>query len=146
MNSQGDIKYCVCECGHRHRVTKRLIQAYKGLVLSLWRVFVWCMKNRRHAFEMNEVRDLLGKIDYARFGDWKFFGGLVHSPEKGRYELSLERCKEFFAGRLKIPLRAWKSPITGELEYEEAQSVHEAPKLSKLLNENGEYIAWYKSL
>ncbi len=96
---------------------------------------------------MKEVRDLLGRIEYTRFGDWKKFGGLVYSPPgiaKAHYGLNMDRCEKFFAGELKIPLKTWKNPITGELKPEEPKSIREVPSLSKLLNEDDEYIARYR--
>lgn len=139
---------CTCPtCGHSHRTDEREISLYKGMVRALWRVFLWCQREGKHEFQMKEVRDLITRIEYARFGDWKKFGGLVYSPPglaKGHYGLNLERCEAFFRGEYEVPIRVWKDPVTGNLRPEDYTMVNKVPELWKMLNEDGDYIARYR--
>ncbi len=66
-------------CPYCHRIIdKREIAMYAGLAQALWQVFKWCGEKGKHEFKMSEVRHLLGRNEYARFGDWVLFGGLVY--------------------------------------------------------------------
>lgn len=151
-NAHGEIHICECPtCGHKHKISEREIGLYQGMVKALWSVFKWCEQKGRHEFQISEVKDLIGKNEYARFGDWKKFGGLVYTPiengkslGKGHYGLNLPRCDEFFKGTYKIPSRVWKKPLNGELEGVDYKTIHEIPKLSALLNADNEYIARYR--
>jgi len=99
---------------------------------------------------MKDVRNLIGKIEYTRFGDWKKFGGLVFTPEhnddegtKGLYGLNMERCGSFFKGFYKIPMKVLKNPVTGEITGIDYKTIREVPSLSSLMD-SGEYEAWYR--
>lgn len=140
-NARGEIKHCE-SCGSI--VSEREISLYRGLVDSLWKVFKWCKENNIHEFETKKVRHLLGQINYARFGDWVMFGGLVYKKEKAHYGLNMERCEEFFKNRYAIPMRVWKNPVTGEIRPEEKHFSRDIPSLVKLLDVDGYYIANYR--
>ena|SRR3990167_3734234 len=129
-------------CGHN--VDKREILLYRGLVGALSRVYGFSISQGKHEFAMKEIRHLLGRNEYARFGDWVMFGGLVYKKEKASYGLNVERCKEFFQGKLAVPTKIWKDPVTGELEKLESKLIYEIPKLFAMLDSTGLYWPEYK--
>ena len=89
-------------CGHA--IDKREIALFSGLVEALWRVLKWCEEKQRHEFSRKEIEHLIpGGSEKARFGDLVLFGGLVYKNKKARYGLNMERCDEFFSGRMSIP-------------------------------------------
>src|SRR3990167_6152427 len=99
---------CPC-CGQS--INKRQIGLFKGMAEALWNVYCWCVERNRHEFERKEIKHLFRNENItARFGDWVFFGGLVYKNGKGFYGLNMERCKEFFQGRLAIPTIVTKDP------------------------------------
>lgn len=138
-----EIKHRCPTCGHI--IDKREIALYGGLVQSLWKVYRWCVEKERHEFEMKDIRDFLGQINYTRFGDWVMFGGLVYKTGKAHYGLNMERCDEFFKNKLAIPSRIWKDPMTKELTKVDYKFAKEIPGLTKFLNEDGMYRARYAS-
>jgi len=137
-------KIHICSCGHKHQVNEREIGIYKGLVISLWEVMKWCEEKEVHEFNMKSVRHLLGKNEYARFGDWVLFGGLVYKHGKGLYGLNLSRCREFFAGQYQIPRVVYKNPLTRQSTPGERVYIHQLPCLSQFLDQNNQYIATYR--
>ena len=131
-------------CPHCGQVIdKREIALYKGLVEALAEVYKWNREKGVHEFKMRDIRHLIGQVNYARFGDWVFFGGLVYKNEKAHYGLNMERCREFFAGRSTIPTRVWKDPMTGEIEKCDYRTVRDIPGVVEFLNEKGLYEAKY---
>lgn len=138
-------KYCICpNCNHSHTISEREIGLYKGMIESLWRVVLWCEQKVQHEFEMSDIKHLLGKNEYARFGDWVHFGGLVYKRGKANYGLNLPRCHEFFAGKRPIPQSVYKNPVTREFLQGRLVTVREIPSLVKFLDENRQYIATYR--
>jgi len=122
---------------------RREIAMFAGLVKALWKVFVWCQEKGRHEFKMNQVREMLGRNEYARFGDWVLFGGLVYKNGKANYGLNMERCDRFFANDLQIPSKIWKDPMTNELEKIDYRTAWQIPGLMEFLNEDFVYQAKY---
>lgn len=118
------------------------------MVTALWTVYKWCKEKDIHEFDMKQVKNMMGKNEYARFGDWKKFGGLVYTPEgnnhKGVYGMNMERCDGFFRNEYQIPMRIWKDPVTKELKPEDYRTIKEIPTLYQLLSEDGEYVARYR--
>lgn len=143
-SNNGDQKAHRCPtCGQS--VGEREIVLYQGLVVALARVYRWLLDRRDgYRFTMREVRHLLSTSEYARFGDWVLFGGLVFKERKAHYGLNLERCRDFFEGRLAIPIRLWKNPMTGEIEKSETRTVGEIPRLLEMLNEEGLFVTRYR--
>lgn len=136
-------------CGHI--IDKREIGMFSSLVEALWQVYKWCLEwglkqnqKQRHEFKMAEVRHMLGRNEYARFGDWVLFGGLVYKTKKAHYGLNLERCEAFFAGKTSIPGRIWKDQGTGELEKVDYKFIGEFPGLIQFLDGDLMYQAKYK--
>lgn len=123
---------------------EREINMYRGLVISLWNVFKWCEGRGMHEFKMSDIRHLLGQVNYARFGDWVIFGGLVYKTEKAHYGLNMERCNEFFSGKRTIPARIWKNPITGELKPEDYRTIKDIPHLAQFLDDDRQFVARYR--
>lgn len=127
-------------------VKDRVVSLYKGLIQSLYDVYVWCGKNKRHEFEMKDIRQILGTVNYTRFGDLVRFGGIVYKPKdefgesrKGWYGINMFRAAEFFAGERDIPVQITLNQITNEIEHETRVKVDEFPDLSAFLDEHGLY-------
>lgn len=95
-------KKCCSHCSQP--IESRDIQFYSELIKALYRVSKWCRENNVYEFEMKEVRDLLGKNEYARFGDLVWFGGIVYKKGKASYGINIERSVAYFKGELKAPL------------------------------------------
>jgi len=136
-------------CPHCGRVIdKREIAMFSGLVEALWEIVKWCHAGKsdwqRHEFSMAEVRHMLGQNEYARFGDWVLFGGLVYKTKKAHYGLNMDRCDEFFDGKRSIPGRIWKDQGTGELELIDYKFVGGFPGLIEFLDGDMQYQAKYK--
>ena len=137
-------KICVCACGHEHNINERVISMYTGLVIVLWRVMRWCEEKNIHEFQMRDIRHLLGRNEYARFGDLVLFGGLVYKLEKASYGLHIPRCREFFAGKRAIPRFVLKNPTTREITPMETAFINDMPNLYEFLDENKQYLAMYQ--
>lgn len=139
-DNRNEIKTCPC-CGSN--IQDRKVTLYKGLVDALYKVYRWCGANKRHEFEMKEIKDLLGKNEYARFGDLVRFGGLVYKPKeegksrKALYGLNMARAKEFFSGVRPIPVQIVLNQITNEIVSKTDCYVGEFPTLLSLLNKGG---------
>jgi len=133
-----------CSCGHIHQVNERVISMYAGLITALWHVVRWCEEKRVHEFQTKSVKHLLGKNEYARFGDWVFFGGLVYKHGKALYGLHLPRCHDFFAGKSQIPRVVYKNPMTRQITPGELCYIHQFPNLIAFLDANEQYIAIYR--
>lgn len=129
-------------CGHR--IDKRQIVLFSSLVKALWHIYKVCKERGIHEFKMSQIRHLLGKNEYARFGDWVMFGGLVYKVEKAHYGLNMKRCAGFFSCKDKIPTVIWKDGLTGELTKENYKDVMSIPKLKDFLDADDMYVANYK--
>lgn len=138
-NEIGDCPYC------GGNIRDRKVALYKGLVDTLYQIYCWCGKNRRHEFHTREIRHLLGKIEYTRFGDFVRFGGIVYKPkvegesEKAFFGINMARAKEFFSGQREIPLQITLDQITGEIVDEVRGKVSDFPELSAFIKSNGLY-------
>jgi len=142
-NRRNELERCPC-CNSN--IKDRKITIYEGLVRSLFEICKWCSQNKKHEFSTKEIRHLLGKIEYTRFGDLVRFGGIVYKPkdEKGKtqkafYGINLERAREFFMGKRQIPVQITVNQITGEIIDTKNVYVYQIPKLASLLKENGLY-------
>lgn len=133
-------------CGQS--VNEREIALFRGMVDALWRVFKWCEEQHTHEFTRKDIRHLLGdESSRAHFGDWILFGGLVYRREKkkGHYGINRPRLLDFYTGKLAIPTRIYKNPLTKELRFDDERLIHEIPQLKNFLDEHNEYIAVYKN-
>lgn len=139
--------YHTCSCGHRHCVDKREIALFTGMVISLSKIYKWCVEKNKHEFQRKEINNLLTDGNKsARFGDWIYFGGLVYRPKgglKGTWGLNLDRCQKFFSGQSVIASKVLKNPITGEIEKFDFRHVTQMPKVYEFLDKNGLYNANY---
>lgn len=139
--------YHTCTCGHRHCVDKREIALFSGMVISLAKIYKWCVEKNKHEFQRKEINQLITDGNKsARFGDWIYFGGLVYKTKiklRGTWGLNMERCEKFFSGQSVIATRVLKDPITGEIEKFDYRHESEIPNLHQFLDENGLYKANY---
>jgi hypothetical protein len=132
----------VCpECGHV--IEQREISLYKGLFEALAKVYSWCVDKNIHEFTMKDIRGMIGHNEYARFGDWVFFSGLVYKQGKARYGLNMERCGEFLRGDKEIVIAGWKDPITRQFTPSRYGKRHDIPGLEHFLDSNGLFDARY---
>jgi hypothetical protein len=132
-----------CEkCGHQLS-GNRVISLFKGLIVGLFEVLKWCEMKNIHEFDMKDIRHLLDKNCYARFGDLALFG-LVYKRGKGLYGLPVERLGAFFAGVDPIAIELEKNPMSGELTQKRWARIGEIPSLSAFLDENKRFIARYR--
>lgn len=127
-------------------IADRQVSLYKELLDSLYQIYIWCGKNRRHEFETKEIIQFLGKNNYARFGDLVRFGGLVYKPKdesgetrKASFGLNMARTKEFFAGSREIPVQITLNQITNEIIDSHYVKVSDFPSLTKLITAEGLY-------
>jgi len=127
-------------------VQDRLVSLYKELINKLYDVYRWCGEHKCHEFEMGDIKHLLDKNAYARFGDLVRFGGLVYKTkteeggrQKAHYGLNMARCKEFFRGDREIPIQITLNQITDEIIDAKYVTIKDFPELYKLLDENGVY-------
>lgn len=126
-----------------HSIKDRTVSVYQGLIRSLFKVYQWCLENNCHEFETKQIKQFLGKNEYARFGDLIRFGGLVYKPEvdgktrKALFGLNMERTKKFFAGEYKIPSQIVINQITGEVEAISWVTINDIPELKEFLDEIG---------
>lgn len=139
--------YCTCNhCGHKHILDNREIAMFAAITRALYRVYKHCKEKGSHEFKRKEVKHLFGSESVsARFGDWVWFGGLVYKTKKAHYGLNMERCDEFFSGRLQVPTRITIDPVKNEIvDRGDYKNAKDFPELFELLNQDGEYMANYK--
>ena len=137
LEKRNEVVFCpICN----QRISDRTVSLYKGLIRSLYEVYCYCGKNKKHLFSMSEIKHLLGKNEYARFGDLIRFGGIVYKPaQKAQYGINMQRAKEFFIGERKIPVQIVLNQITNEIIEATYVSVHDFPDLKQLLTVEGLY-------
>lgn len=129
-------------CGQS--INEREISLFKGMVDALFVVYTWCIQKGVNEFDRKDVKHLFKNENVsARFGDWVYFGGLVYKHGKGEYGLNLDRCEQFFLGKIAIPSRITKHPITGEIKKIEVKTVKQIPSLLSLLDDYKQFIARY---
>jgi len=135
--NRNTLKSCPC-CNSN--IEDRTIAIHQGLVKALYAVCKWCQEKGVHEFEMKQISHLLGKNEYARFGDLVRFGGIVYKKQKASYGINLERAREFFKGEREIPLFIVVNQITGEVVDRKMGKIHEVKKLTEwLTSENKLY-------
>lgn len=126
----------------------REIAIFSSLIKALYRVWVVCNEKGVYTFTRKEVKELFGNNENvtARFGDLILFGGILYHPDgqKGEYGFNIERAKLFFTGKMAIPTRALKNPITKEITFMDERTINQIKNLSTFLDENREYIARYE--
>lgn len=135
-------EYCPT-CGHI--ISEREIALFQGMVNALWRAMKWSKEKEIHEFEMGDVKHLFSQIEYARFGDWVLFGGLVYKKGRGKYGLNLQRCHDFFSGVLAIPTTIWKNPVTKMIRKENYMTIDRIPSILEMLNQDREYVVLYRT-
>ena len=127
---------------------ERQITLFTGMVDALWTVFRYCDRRGVNFFTRKEVKSLFtDENQTARFGDWILFVPTMvrRDGQKGHYQIDLQLCRDFFAGRLKIPTTVLKNPLTGTLRREDYKFIDEINKLSDFLIANREFIAVYRT-
>lgn len=141
---RNQVGFCPC-CGAN--VKDRVITIYKELVEALYRVYRWCGEKQRHEFKMTDIKHLMDKSDYARFGDLiRCSGGIVYRPQdeegnihNGIYGMNMERAADFFHGRRPIPMQTILNQVTNQRLETHQVMVHELPRLYDLLQKDGFY-------
>lgn len=147
LGHNSELRNCVAQCPLCHsNIADRTISIYQGLVSALARVHRWCQEHHTHEFRTSEIKHLLSKNDYARFGDLIRFGGLVYKPEaipgtsqKSRFGLNMERVEAFLAGTYEIPVQIVINQITDAIVGEVRVNRTHFPDLIALLQADGLY-------
>lgn len=116
-------------------IGNRTISFYTGLIKALYEVCKWCQENNTTEFEMNQVRHLLPKNEYARFGDFVWFDGIVSKKGKAQYAIDVPKARSYFKGEIKAPLYVVLSQLTHEIVDQKFGYISEIKKLSEWLNE-----------
>jgi hypothetical protein len=126
-------------------IKDRTVTIFRELIDALYEVYKWCGEKRVHEFSMKDIRHLLGRNEYARFGDLVRFGGIVYKPkiegssEKAHYGMNMARAKEFFSGNYEIPIEITLNQITNEIIGSKYVKVTDFPTLSQMITEKGLY-------
>jgi hypothetical protein len=132
-------------CGQS--VNARVITLHKAMVKALIQVFWWANQKGIHEFKRKQINPILeksGTTVTANWGNWVFFGGLVYKPEgKASWGLNMARCRDFIEGRLAIPTKVSKNPLTKEIVHFDYKTIRQIPSLGKYLDDNQQYIVQY---
>jgi hypothetical protein len=136
IEKRNTIKRCPL-CGGN--IEDRTIALFKELVNDLYKVYKQCKFTGSHYFKMKDIKDLLNKNTYARFGDLCRFSGLVFKMTKGNYGLNMERCEKFFRGELEIPVELTINQINNEIVSKKCVTIDKFPELKQKLTVDGMY-------
>ncbi len=143
LTGRNELKHCPICNGN---IADRQVALFQELILALYKVYCWCGEKRKHEFETHEILHLLGKNEYARFGDLVRFGGIVYKPKddtgnsrKAWFGINMARAKEFFNGDREIPVQITLNQITNEIIESKYVKVNEIPQLMTYLGEHGLY-------
>lgn len=144
MSRQSIGKQVCPTCGQS--VNKRLIPFHRGMVTALWRAYQWCEQNNTNEFTKKQVKHLFDDVMSSTFAYWRWFGGLVYNPSgvKGHYGLNMQRCEEYFAGKLEIPTVVFVDALTREITTSHMATINGVPTLKRFMDENDNYVARYK--
>jgi hypothetical protein len=131
-------------CPHCGQVIdKREIALFKGMYEALAIAYDWCQGHKTYRFKTKDIRDMIGKNEYARFGDWVYFSGMVFKEEKGHYGLNMERVSEFLFKDKVITIAGWKDPLTGQFTPSRYGSKRQIPGLQEFLDSKQMYESRY---
>jgi hypothetical protein len=120
-------------------IQDRTIALFKELVMDLYKVYRQCELRNNYYFTMKDIRNLLTKNTYARFGDLVRFSGLVFKINKHNYGINQTRCEQFFKGELEIPVEVTINQITNEVVSKKCIDIHKFPELKKFMSVDGFY-------
>lgn len=134
--NRNEIGRCPC-CGGN--IADRIISLYRGLIEDMYKVYCWCGANKRHEFQMKDIRHLLTRNSYARFGDLVWFGGIVYKNGKAHYGMNMVRAKNFFHGFVAIPGQITINQITNQIEERRFIHINEIKPLKELMTQEGLY-------
>jgi hypothetical protein len=137
----------LCRCPFCNgNIADRQITLYAGLIRTVYEIYKYLGKNQKHEFNVKEVKALMSKNDYARFGDMVKFGGLIYKPKdesgkshKGMFGMNMQRTKEFYRGERQIPVTIMLNQITNEILESNYVTVKDFPELHYQLTVDGEY-------
>lgn len=132
------------ECGRI--IDKREIVLPKFLALALWKVFLYCKQQGVTHFRTRDIRHLIGPVAYSKFPDWTYFSTMVVRVMKGHYMIDMGLCEQFFLGRVSIPYRVVKDPLTGEITFDDKDlaNIFTLPGVKELLDSDGNFQAVYR--
>jgi hypothetical protein len=123
-------------------IQDRTIALFKELVMDLYKVYRQCELRNNYYFTMKDIRNLLTKNTYARFGDLVRFSGLVFKINKHNYGINQTRCEQFFKGELEIPVELTINQIDNSIVSKKCVSIKHFPNLIELLNKDCLYIKY----
>lgn len=123
-------------------IKDREIAIYTGLIKTLKAVYRYCLDHKIHEFETKDIKHLMDKNSYARFGDLVRFGGIIYKPEdsrKAQFGINLERAGAFFRGEYEIPVSITINQITNEVIDRKMVNIKDIPDLREYLDDDGLY-------
>lgn len=127
-------------------IQDRTVTLYKELIEALYRVYRHCGEHLKHEFETKEIKHLLGKNEYARFGDLIRFGGIIYKPKdengksrKAWFGINMARARQFFMGEYKIPVQIVLNQITNEILDAKYVTIYDFPLLRDMIDKDGLY-------
>jgi len=122
-------------------IQDRKVSLFASLIRAMYKVYCYLGEQGKHEFCIKEVKDLMGKNEYARFGDLVRFGGIIYKPvdKKGEFGMNMQRAREFFGGERQIPVQIVLNQITNEIEESHYVSITDFPELHELLLPDGLY-------
>lgn len=133
---------CCKECGRS--IARYARQIDRQHVRSLWEVYKWCKVKGVHEFKLSEVKHLFGQQGYTKFAYLVHGGGMVYRHSQADYGLHMDRVQEFFANKLAIPTKIWKSPLKDvDPILDEYRVLHEIPDIKQFLDDKGLYQVEY---
>lgn len=129
-------------CGQS--VNRREVQINAQQIRAMYQIYAECMDKGSSSFTRKEVsKYLTTETLVATFGDLKHTS-LFHKPAKGKYEINVERCRLFFAGRLAIPTKILKDPLKRIATALEYSFLNEVKNIKDFLDSEGQMIVRYE--
>ena len=131
-------------CGQS--VNEREIVIIEGMITALYSVWCWCIEKELSAnIKRAEFKHLFkNENEIMRFADLKYFiPDLIFGEKTGYYSFNIQGISRLFAGKIKIPTRIIKEPITKEIKYFDYRTINDIPKLTAFLTRENEFIVKY---
>lgn len=133
-----------------HTVSDRSVSIYAELVETMYRVYCWCGKERKHEFKVKEIRQFFDQKNFAshRWSDlidcsngilYPILDQETKQRKKGVYGMNMARAREFFHGKRQVHMSITLNQITGEKMVIKDAYVHQIPALKAMLDSEGLY-------
>lgn len=140
-NVRNEYGYCPFCNSHIEDRTETL---YKELILALNRVMGWCKIKGRNEFEMLEVKDLMDKSAYSRWGNlihYEVGVAKYHNGNKEVFRLDIPLVEDIFKNRRTFIVKRKVNMITKETIQgsQKRKYLKEISTLKDFLDDYGNY-------